>query len=164
MAVSSFRSETVRFSAATSCGPADEQRSGIFRGRITPSAVELSGKETFRRKHWLRLADARHALLPAFVSAQNLDLNAQEIDRDLGIAQPGKADRVFLGRYDHRKIAAEATIDETLQFRLRVAMVIRVALRNLQLRAEFSQPVLETLRCRDSRKRADECAAQIFQR
>ena len=51
------------------------------RDDILGANTHSSRKESLRRKHRLRLADARHAVLPGFVSAQDQDFDPQEIDR-----------------------------------------------------------------------------------
>ncbi len=43
--------------------------------------TDSSGKESLRRKHRLRLADARDAMFPGFMAAQDFDLHPQKINR-----------------------------------------------------------------------------------
>ena len=67
-------------------------------------------------------------MLPAFMPAQDFNLDPQKIYRDVHLRQPWNPDRVLLGRDDHLEISTNAAIDETLQLGLAIAMMIGVAL------------------------------------
>ena len=101
-------------------------------------------------------------MLPALVSAQDHDLHPQKINRHLRFRQARETHGVFFRRHDHVKIAADAAIDETLQLRLAVAMVIGVALGQFDARSEFAQAILETFRRRDAAKGTDIGVAQAL--
>src|SRR5947207_11458068 len=70
------------------------------------------------REERLRFANARDAMFPAFVPAQNFDFDAQKINRHshFRFLETRHAHRILLGRYDHLQISPEAAIDESVQF------------------------------------------------
>src|SRR5688572_21254927 len=81
------------------------------RGRAVSKAEGLS-KKALGREQRLRLANARDAMPPAFVAAQDLDLDAEEINRYIRLGQARETDGVLLGGHDHLQIATDAAIDE----------------------------------------------------
>ena len=91
-------------------------------------------------------------MFPAFVAAQNLDLDAQEIDRHFhfGFRQARHAHRVLLRRHDHGQITPDATSDKTPQFRFRVVMMIDVLFRKIDMCAQRFESALKTVWHRDS--------------
>jgi len=84
-------------------------------------------------------------MFPTFVAAEDFNLNPQKIDRHLQfrISQTRHPHRIFLRGHDHRKIAADTTLDKADQFRLGIIVVIDVALGQIDMRPEFPQRVLE---------------------
>src|SRR3977135_1476946 len=107
-----------------------------------------SCEEAGGREKRLRFADSRDAMLPAFVPAQDLDLDAEKINRHVGLGQAWQTDGVFFRGDDHLEIATDAAGNETVQLGLGVAVMIGVALGKLEPRAEVAQPFVRTLRPR----------------
>src|ERR1017187_4444400 len=103
-------------------------------------------------------------MFPAFVAAQDLDFDAQEIDRHIGFAKARHTHGVFLGGYDHFQIAPDAAANESLQLRFVLMCVIDVALGLLYARAKLAQTICETVGRGDPANRADVSVAQSFQR
>src|ERR1700719_1364314 len=105
-------------------------------------------------------------MFPAFVAGEDLDLDAQEINRhfDIGFRQMRHTDRVLLRRYDHFQIAPDAAIDEALQLRFSVTMMVDVTFCQLDARAKFSQSAFEALRRGDAADRPNKSVAQTLQR
>src|SRR2546423_5143231 len=102
-------------------------------------------------------------MLPAFVSAQNIDFDSHEINWHFYFSQLRHADRVLFRGDDHRQIATDATIDKAAQLGLGIIMMIDVAEREVDVRAEILERAFETFRRRDSADRPDERGAQPVQ-
>src|SRR5207248_3607220 len=94
-----FRFETESFFPSTM----SSAFSGIFTNVLRPGinrnlkgrapwrlCPRILRKESFRRQHWLRFTDARHAMFPGLVAAQNFDFHPQEKDRDFSFCQQGE--------------------------------------------------------------------------
>ena len=101
------------------------------------------------------LADAGYAMLPTFVTAQDLDFHPQKEDRDVRVCDSGQANGVLLGGDDHFQITADASVNETLDLMFRVTMVIGISLRELDSRALFAQTLFEAVRSGNCAKRPD---------
>src|ERR1043165_4466399 len=103
-------------------------------------------------------------MFPAFVAAQDFNLDAQKEYRHIAFRQARKSHRVFFGRDDHLQIAANATGDEAVQLRFGVAVVIGVALRKFETGPEFLKPFLETFWRGDAANGPDVGIAQTLER
>ena len=112
----------------------------------------------------MRLADAGDAVLPAFVAAQDLDLDAEKTDGDVAPGDPGKTNGVFLGGNNHLEITADAASDEAVELGFRVAVMIGVTFGELDARAQFSEAVFEALRRGDAANGADVGVAKPVER
>ena len=77
-------------------------------------------------------------MFPGLVAAQNFDLHPQEKDRDLSFWQQRKPHGVFLSRDHHFQIAPDTTINETLQFRVGVTVMIDVTFGDFDVGAELA--------------------------
>src|SRR5438105_928389 len=97
---------------------------------MTSAKMYASSKKSLRRKDWLRFADARHAMFPAFVAAEDLNFDPQEIDWHfhLRVGQAWHANRIFLRRDNHFQVAPDTTIDKTEQLSRRVTVMVDVTL------------------------------------
>ena len=87
----------------------------------------------------MRFANARDAMAPTFVAAQNFDFHAQKINRYFyfRFLETRHAHRVFLGGDNHFQIPPEAALDEAVQFRFGITMVVDVSFRKIDAGAEF---------------------------
>ena len=105
-------------------------------------------------------------MFPAFVPTQDFDFHPQKINRNfqIRVGQTRHAHRVFFGRDNHRQVAADTTVNEADQFRFGVIMMIDVAFREIDVRAEFGKRALKTFRGSDPAKRTDERVAQSLER
>src|SRR5437868_14185273 len=89
-------------------------------------------------------------MFPGLMPAQNFDFHPQEKDGNYSFYQQRKPDRVFLSGYHHLQVAADTSIDEALQFRFGVTVVIIVTLGDLDFSTVFAQAVLATVLRRDT--------------
>src|SRR5215813_9419797 len=105
-------------------------------------------------------------MLPAFVSTQDFDFHAQEINGHLQIrlCETRHAHRVLFGGDNHGKVAAETAIDEADQFSFGVVMMINVAFRQIYMRTQFGKRALKTFRGSNRAERTDERVAQSLKR
>src|SRR5215472_17312353 len=105
-------------------------------------------------------------MFPAFVPAYDFDFHPQEINWhfQIRLCETRHAHRVFFGRDDHREVSADTTVDEADQFRFGVVMVIDVALRQIDMRAELRKRDLKTFWGSNRTQRTDEHVAQSLKR
>src|SRR5438477_10157517 len=129
---------------------------------MTEHVPPVLSKESFWREHRLGFTDSRDAVLPIFVAAEDVDLDAQKINRHLRFRfrQAWHTNRVFFGGDDHRQVAPDAAIDEAAQFSLAVVVVIDVAERKIDMCAQVLQRALKTFGRGDSADRTDKSAMQ----
>jgi hypothetical protein len=73
-----------------------------------------SSEEPLGRKQGLRLADPRDAMLPAFVTAQDLDFDPEKIDGNIRFREARKTHGILFSGHDHFEIAADASIDKAI--------------------------------------------------
>src|SRR5207249_10928073 len=101
---------------------------------------DVAREEALEPKHALGLTTAGDTMLPAFVSAEDSDLDPQEINRHLHFRfrQTRHPHRVFLGGHNHSQVATDTTLDKADQFRLGVIVMINVALGEIDMRAELA--------------------------
>src|SRR5262245_42484785 len=99
-------------------------------------------------------------MLPAFLTAENLDFDSKEKNRDLHISQPGKTDCVLFGSDNHFEITTNTTGDETLDLGFAIAMMIGVAFGQLDPSPQFAEAGLEAFRSCDPADRSNIGAAQ----
>ena len=120
------------------------------------------GEEALGREHRLGFANSGDTMFPAFVPAQDFDFHPQKINRhfQIRLGQTRHAHRVFFGGDDHRQVTADTTVDEADQFRFGVVMMIDVAFREIDVRAEFGKRALKTFRRSNRAQRTDERIAQ----
>src|SRR4029078_12715764 len=78
--------------------------------------------------------------------------------------QTWHAHRVFFGRHYHRQVSANTTVDEADQLRFSEVMMIDVALRQIDMRAEVSKCALKTFGGCNRAERTDERVAQSLER
>src|SRR4051812_25256049 len=103
-------------------------------------------------------------MFPAFVSAQDLDLDPEKTNRHIGFGEARKTDGIFFSRHNHLDIAPDTAVDEAVELRLGVAVMIGVALRQFDPRTQFPQTVLETFRRGDAANGADVGVAEALER
>jgi len=72
--------------------------------------------------------------------------------------------RVFLCGHNHRQVAADTALDKADQFRLGVIVMIDVALREIDVRPEFLQSILEACGSRNRADRSDKRVPQSIER
>ena len=97
------------------------------------------------------------------MATQNFDFDPQKKDRDLRFCQQWKTHGVFLGRDHHLQVAPDTAIDEILQFRVGVTVMIDVALGDFDLGAELAQSVLKAVWCGNCAKGTDVSAPELLQ-
>src|SRR5207237_7995628 len=95
-------------------------------------------KKSFRREHRLRFTNARDTMLPALVSAEDFDLDPQEINRHLHFRfrQTRHPHRVFLGGHNHSQVATATTLDKADQFRPGEIVMIHAPLEEIHSNAQ----------------------------
>src|SRR6266478_3686571 len=105
-------------------------------------------------------------MFPAFLTAKDLDFDAQKKNRDFdfGFRQPGHTNCIFFRCYDHFQIAANTAIDKTLQFRLAVAMMVDISLDQINTGTKLPQSIFKTFWRSDSANRANKSVAQTLER
>ncbi len=97
-------------------------------------------------------------MLPGFVPAQDLNLNAQKVDRHLWLRDARETHRILLRRDDHRQIASNAAIHEVLQLGLGVLVLVVVLLTTRTVTVSlvfalfgFAMPLLQVKRLANRR-------------
>jgi hypothetical protein len=95
-------------------------------------------------------ADAVDAFAEGFLVAEDADLDAEEVNGDVGFLELRKADGVFLGGDDEIEIAVERGVDAGQDFFFGVAVMIGVSAGEFDLGAEFAEAVLEAFRDGDA--------------
>ena len=110
------------------------------------------------------LREPRNKALPTFLAGQNFYFHTHVKDRDFRIHDPGDAHGIlFCG--DHGiEIPPSAAADEAINFFHRVAVVVRVGLRQVEFRTEATKGRFKTLGHCDATEGSDFQAAQKLQR
>src|ERR1035441_6814202 len=91
-------------------------------------------------------ADLAHAVLEVIRAAEDLDLDAHEVDRQVAPVNLRKAYSVLLGGDNHLGLAFLAAVDGFQNIHLRKPMVIHKPLGKDQFRAQPDEAVLEAAR------------------
>src|ERR1700751_1546019 len=99
-------------------------------------------------------ADFAHAILKTVGAADDLDLDAHEVDREIAAVNFWKPHGVLLGGNDGLGLALFASIDGVDHFLLGKTMMIGKALGINQLRPEVDQALLKAVRLRDPAERS----------
>ncbi len=100
-------------------------------------------------------ADLAHAILEVIRAAEDLDLDAHELNRQVAPVDLGEAHRVLLRGDNGVGLALLAAVDGVQDFLLGEAMVIGEPLGIDQLRAELDEALLEALRLRNAAQGRD---------
>src|ERR1035438_274635 len=99
---------------------------------------------------WSTEADFAHAILEVVGPAEDLDLDAHEVDRQVTAVNLGEADGVLLRGDDRLGLLLLAAVDDVEDFLLGKAVVVRELARIDQFAAELDQALLEALRLRNA--------------
>ncbi len=103
-------------------------------------------------------------MLPALLTAKDIDLDAEVIDRQFQILELGEADGVFLGGEDGIDVPPDAAPDEARNFAGGKAVVIGKVPGKLDLRAEVAQGFLKAVGLGDGGDGGDIPPLQELQR